>query len=117
MKRQPRPGGRTDAEIRNLVTGYEKSGQTRAAYCASQGLPVTTLDYYRLRLRRKKPALMEIDLRGTGIGWDNHGGPGGEAVAVVLGNGRRFEIGWSDLSRVAGESQSIRALIHCLEGA
>jgi hypothetical protein len=78
---------------------------------------VTTLDYYRLRQRRKKPALMEIDLRGTEIALGNDGGPSREGVAVVLGNGRRVEIGWSDLSRVAGESQSIRALIHCLEWA
>ena len=97
MKRQPRPGGRTGAEIRSLVTGYEKSGQTRAVYCASQGLPVTTLDYYRFRLRRKKPALVEIDLRETGIGLDSHGGPGHEVVAVVLGNGRRVEIEWRAL--------------------
>ena len=117
MKRQPRPGGRTEAEIRSLVTGYEKSGQTRAIYCASQGLPVTTLDYYRFRLRRRKPALVEIDLRETGIGLDSHSGPGHEVVAVVLGNGRRVEIGWGDLSRVAGQSQPLRALIHCLEGA
>ena len=117
MKRQPRPGGRTAAEIRSLVTGYKKSGQTRAIYCASQGLPVTTLDYYRFRLRRKKPALVEIDLGETGTRWDNHGGPGQEVVAVVLGNGRRVEIGWTDLSRVAGQSQPLGALIRCLEGA
>ena len=117
MKRQPRPGGRTAAEIRSLVTGYEKSGQTRAVYCASQGLPVTTLDYYRFRLRRKKLALVEIDLRETGIGLDSRGGSGHEVVAVVLGNGRRVEIGWTDLSRVAGQSQPLGALIRCLEGA
>ena len=99
------------------MTGYEKSGQTRAVYCASQGLPVTTLDYYRFRLRRKKPALVEIALGETGIGLANRGGPGDGVVAVVLGNGRRVEIGWTDLSRVAGQSQPLRALIHCLEGA
>ena len=80
-------------------------------------MPVTTLDYYRFRLRRGNPALVEIDLRETGIGLYNHGGPGGEVVAVVLGNGRRVEISWSDLNRVAGQSQPLRALIHCLEGA
>jgi hypothetical protein len=35
----------------------------------------------------------------------------------VLGNGRRVEIGWNDLGRVAGQSQPLRALIHCLEEA
>ena len=117
MKRQPRPGGRTDAEIRSLVKGYEKSGQTRAVYCADRGLPVSTLDYYRWRKRRKKPALVEIDLRETGMGSGSPDVSGQESVAVVLGNGRRVEIGWNNLGRVAGESQSLRALIDCLEGA
>ena len=117
MKRQPRPGGRTEAEIRSLMRGYEKSGQTRAVYCADRGLSVSTLDYYRGRKRRKKPALVEIDLRETAMGLGSHGVAGQESVAVVLGNGRRVEIGWNNLGRVGGESQSLRALIHCLEGA
>ena len=117
MQRQPRPGSRTEAEIRKLVKGYEKSGQTRAVYCASRGLPVSTLDYYRWRQRRNKPALVEIDLREAGIGLGSHDGAGHEPLAVVLGNGRRVEIGWNDLSRVAGQSQPFRALIDCLEGA
>lgn len=117
MKRQPRPGGRTEAAIRSLVTGYEKSGQTRAVYCAGRGLPVSTLDYYRWRQRRNRPALVEIDLREAGMGLGGHGGAGQEPVAVVLRNGRRVEIGWNDLGRVAGKSQPFRALIDCLEGA
>ena len=78
---------------------------------------MTTLDYYRFRLRRKKPALVEIDLGETGIGLDDRGRSGDGVVAVVLGNGRRVEIGWTDLSRVAGQSQPLGALIRCLEGA
>ena len=80
-------------------------------------MPVSRLDYYRWRLRRKQPALVEIDLRDAGMGFVNHDGPGRESVAVVLGNGRRVEIGWNDLGRVAGQSQPLRALIDCLEGA
>ncbi len=114
MKRKPRPGGRTEAEIRKLVKGYEKSRQTRAVYCAEQGVPVSTLDYYRWRLRRNQPGLVEIDLRETGMGL---GGHGHEPVAVVLRNGRRVEIGWNDLDRVGGQSQPFQALIDCLEGA
>lgn len=117
MKRQPRPGSRTEAEIRELVKGYEKSGQTRAVYCASRGLPVSTLDYYRWRQRRKKPALVEVDFRATPIGFDSRSGPGQETMAVVLRNGRRVEIGWNDMSRVGGQSELFRALIDCLEGA
>ena len=80
-------------------------------------MPVSRLDYYRWRLRRKQPALVEIDLRDAGMGLVNHDGPGRESVAVVLGNGRRVEIGWNDLGRVAGQSLPLRALIDCLEGA
>lgn len=117
MKRKPRPGGRTDAEIRKLVKGYEKSRQTRAVYCAEQGVAVSTLDYYRWRLRRNQPGLVEIDLGETGMGLGRDGGPGHEPVAVVLRNGRRVEIGWNDLGQVGGRSQPFRALIDCLEGA
>ena len=117
MKRKPRPGGRTEAEIRKLVKGYEKSGQTRTLYCAGQGLPVSTLDYYRWRLRRSKPALVEIDLGETGMELGSHGVPGHEPVAVVLRNGRRVEIGWNDLGRMGRQSQPFRALIDCLERA
>ena len=51
------------------------------------------------------------------MGLGGHGGAGQESVAVVLRNGRRVEIGWNDLGRVAGQSQPFRALIDCLEGA
>ena len=100
-----------------MVKGYERSGQTRAVYCASRGLPVSTLDYYRWRERRNKPTLTEIDLREAGMGLGSYGGAGQEPVAVVLRNGRRVEIGGNDLGRVAGQSQPFRALIDCLEGA
>lgn len=39
------------------------------------------------------------------------------AVAVVLGNGRRMEIGWADLALVPGHSQPLRALLGWLEEA
>ena len=78
---------------------------------------MSTLDYYRWRQGRNKPALVEIDLRKTGMGSGSPDVSGHGSLAVVLGNGRRVEIGWNNLGRVAGESQSLRALIHCLEGA
>ena len=44
---------RSVEEVERLVSGYQQSGLTRREYCLSQGIPVTTLDYYRRRRRRK----------------------------------------------------------------
>jgi len=112
MKRTKGRGHRSEAEIRKLVAGYEKGNQSRAAYCAAHGLPLTTLDYYRRRLRRAQSALVEIDLRAAGATHDDQG-----AFAVVLGNGRRLEIGWADLSRVPDHSNALRGLLRWLEEA
>ena len=119
MKRNGTSRGRSEAEIRSLVTGYEKSGKTRAVYCAERGLPVTTLDYYRWRLRRNKPALLEIDIRGNGTAAGRTAAPPSaeESVALVMRNGRRVEIGWGDLDRVTRHSPAFRALLNWLEEA
>lgn len=116
MKRHRGPKGRTEAEIRRLVAGYESGNQTKAAYCAAQGLPLTTLDYYRRRLRRPESALIEIDLRGDRTPAPHPPAAGG-AVALVLRNGRRVEIGWSDLNQAASHSEPLRALLGWLEEA
>ncbi|MFN8811707.1 MAG: IS66 family insertion sequence element accessory protein TnpA, partial [Acidobacteriota bacterium] len=34
-----------------LVAGFERSGSTRKAFCESMGIAVTTLDYYRRRVK------------------------------------------------------------------
>ena len=103
---------RSEAEIRKLVAGYEKGNQSRAAYCAAHGLPLTTLDYYRRRLRPAQSGLVAVDLREAGASHDDRG-----AVAVVLRNGRRLEIDWADLARVPGHGQPLRALLGWLEEA
>lgn len=105
---------RTEAEIRKLVSGYENGNQSRAAYCAAHGLPLTTLDYYRRRFRPAKATLVEIDLRDTSMP-SAMPRVGAGAVAVVLRNGRRVEIEWADLGRVAGHSEPLRALVEWME--
>lgn len=104
------------------MAGYENSGETRATCCAAPGLPVATLHYCRRRLGRIESRLVEIDLRETGTGagaarWAEAAATNPGAVALVLRNGRRVEIGWNDLDRVAGDSQPLRTLIHWLEEA
>ena len=80
---------------------------------------MTTLDYYRWRLRRNKPALLEIDIRnnGTAAGRTVAIPAAEEPVALVLRNGRRVEIGWSELDRVTRHSPAFRAFIDWLEEA
>ena len=112
MKRAKLRSGRSEAEIRALVAGYENGDQSRGAYCEAHGLAVTTLDYYRRRFRPVDSALLEIDLQSVAPA---HRGSG--TVPVVLGNGRRIEIGWADLALVPDHSQPLRALLGWLEEA
>lgn len=113
MKRTKGYTRRSEAEIRRLVAGYEKSNQSRGAYCAAHALPVSTLDYYRRRLRPSESTLVEIDLHGPAepaLGSEG-------AVGIVLRNGRRLEIDWAHLSRVPEHSQALRGLLGWLEEA
>ena len=112
MKRVKKRHQRSQSEIRALVAGYENGKQSRAAYCATHGLALTTLDYYRRRVRAAGAPLVEIDLQSAASA------PAGQgAVAVVLGNGRRVEIGWADLALVPDHSQPLRTLLGWLEEA
>ena len=95
-----------------LVAGYESGDLSRAAYCKAHGLSVTTLEYYRRRLRPAGPPLIEVDLQSP---VPAHSGSG--SVAVVLGNGRRIEIGWADLALISDHSQSFCRLLGWLEEA
>jgi len=112
MKRLKRHSRRSESEIRALVAGYENGNQSRAAYCAANGLALTTLDYYRRRLRSEDAPLVEIDLQTSGSALESNG-----AVAVVLRNGRRVEIGWADLALVQDHSRPFRTLLSWLEEA
>jgi predicted chitinase len=112
MKRIKKRVHRSPSEIRALVAGYDKGNQSRAAYCAEHGLALTTLDYYRRRVRAAGAPLVEIEFQAAAAAT---AGPG--AVAVVLGNGRRVEIGWADLALVPHHGQPLRALLGWLEEA
>jgi len=47
-------------EIRRIVEGYAQSGMTRREYCQKHNIPITTLDYWRRRMQKSKPRLVEI---------------------------------------------------------
>ena len=103
---------RTEAEIRDLVAGYEGGNQTRGAYCADRGLTVAALDFYRRRVRRFGTKLVEVDVTGT----KSRTAPPG-AVAVVLANGRRLESAWCDLLRLGARTGELQRLLRCVEEA
>jgi len=89
---------RSAEEVQRLLDEYRQSGEGRTEYCRRQGIPVTTLDYYRRREALKvRPRLARVKLTAQ---------PAGPAAsfAVVLRNGRRIESGWNfrdaDLARL-----------------
>jgi len=42
------------AAIEQLILGYERSGMTRQQYSDMHGVPLSTFDYYRRRLRQQQ---------------------------------------------------------------
>jgi hypothetical protein len=73
-----------------LVAEYESSGLSRKAFCAGRVLVVATLDKYRIRVRQTAaaPRLLAVDVRpAVDVKAAN------SHLSVVLGNGRRIEIG------------------------
>ena len=83
-------GRRSRAAVEALVSEYEASGLSRKAFCARRGLAVATLDKYRIRVRQAAaaPRLLAVDVRPA-----VDGKAATSLLALVLGNGRRIEIG------------------------
>ena len=87
---------RTAEEVERLVKGYEESGLSRQEYCRREGMPVTTLDYYRQRSTRKAAAaarvaalgLVKVKLEAAAVDPER-------VFTLVLINGRRIESGWN----------------------
>jgi hypothetical protein len=101
---------RTAEEVEKLLKGYEESGLSRQEYCKREGIPVTTLDYYRGRATRKGAA----QRRASGLVKVNVEAAPGEAQSVfrlTLANGRRIESGWSfsdaDLARLIRIAEAV----------
>lgn len=94
MPKPPFPR-RTAIEIQQLLAAYQASGQTRAAFCATHQLPVSTLDFYRRR--PPTPAFVEINLPPSPP----------EFFAIVLRNGRRLELTWNALPHIADQLEGL----------
>ncbi len=83
---------RSVEEVERLVSGYQRSGLTRREYCLSQGITVTTLDYYR---RQKRPKSGSTNLLPVQVEAAPVQSAGERGFALVLVNGRRIESPWS----------------------
>jgi hypothetical protein len=85
------PVRRSREEVAQLVAEFEASKLSRREFSRQRGIAVTTLDYYRLRMRQQrmepgKRRLVEVKLSSKG----SVGGRVG--LTVVLSGGRRIEV-------------------------
>lgn len=87
---------RTAEEVERMLKGYEGSGLSRQQYCRREGIPVTTLDYYRQRSSRKAAAagkraaskLVEVKVEAATVETRS-------VFRLVLANGRHIESDWN----------------------
>jgi hypothetical protein len=79
-------GMRSKEEIRDIVTGFAKSGMTRREYCARHGVAMTTFDYWRRAQGKRLPRLVPVAIEGA---------RSASGFVLVLANGRRIESSWS----------------------
>lgn len=82
--------------VLRLVREFESGGKTRAEFCRQHGIPVTTLDYWRLR-RKARQRLVEVAVEKPVAG-------GG--FSLVLANGRRVECGAVELAQLIRVAES-----------
>jgi len=79
---------RSRESVLELVGSFEASGLSRGEFAGLAGISTRTLDHYRRRTReRGGESLVELEVT-PAMGW-----PRGSALALVLENGRRIEVG------------------------
>jgi transposase-like protein len=88
-----------------IVGEYERSGQSRAEFCAAHGLPVSTLDFWRRRVEAQ-PRMVEVRVEGE------MGKPRQDASALIvrLRNGRAVEAPADAVLRSGPELAALLAL-------
>jgi hypothetical protein len=74
----------TKQEVLHKIKEFHSSGLTRREFSQRQGIPVTTLDYWR-RVASRKPRLVEVAV----VGGESRPG-----FTLLLANGRRIESSW-----------------------
>src|SRR5450631_1307102 len=89
--------GRKAIEVERIVSDFERSGLSRREYCQRRDIALPTLDWYRRRVRasRSSPNLVPVRVEETARPASSAAGLAPQGFALVLGNGRRIETGWS----------------------
>lgn len=97
---------RSAEEVKRLLEGFQRSGLTRREYCRREGIPVTTLDYYR---QRKRTALAPVGLVRVAVAGSSIEDSRTGQFTLVLANGRRIESNWGF------DEPGLTRLIHIVE--
>jgi hypothetical protein len=102
---------RSRHEVEQLVAEFESSGLRQNEFCRERGLALSTLGRYRTRRRRQAPAgsnvLLAVEVSGRA---PEPFTSTASALAVVLRDGRRVEVGRGFDAGTLGQ------LVHVLEG-
>ena len=84
---------RSRAEAEELAAEFEASGLTQREFCERRGVALSTLARYVKRYRQR-PAEAEGAPRWVAVEVaKSESGTGGSGLSVVLGEGRRIEVG------------------------
>ena len=84
---------RTRAEAEELAAEFEASGLTQREFCERRGVAVNTLGRYLKRFRQRpaegegRPRWVTVEMA------ESEPGAGRSGLSVVLGGGRRIEVG------------------------
>jgi len=87
---------KTAEQVERLLKGYEESGLSRQEYSQREGIPVTTLDYYRQRSARRASGKRRASASGlVKVKLEAAPEEAHRVFILTLPNGRRIESGWN----------------------
>lgn len=99
---------RSREEAKQLAAEFAASGLTQRAFCERRGVALNTLARYVKRYR-ERPAESDGGARWVAVEVAEHG-TAGSGLLVVLGGGRRVEVGRGF------DAATLRQLVTALEG-
>jgi len=80
------------------MQAWERSGQTRAAFCGAHGLSLATFDYWRRQLRAPGRALVPVTVSGSTA----------VPIEIALPNGIRLRMAVADVAQARAWVEALR---------